>query len=100
MKMDVGSTINEKLTMTQREFFWMTYIGLFLRLKEIRFSTILMHVVVKVTERELWFKIKDVEVFLSSVEFALTIGLVFEDNTDVSHYVDISERLRLKEEYF
>lgn len=50
--------------------------------------------------RELWFKLNDVDIRFSLVEFAFVIGLVFKYDTKVSNYVDCSGRPRLKEEYF
>lgn len=76
--------------------------GQFLGLEEIRFSVIFMHAVLfrlincKDTNKELWFKINGVEVHFSLVKFAFVIGLIFRDDTKVSHYVDYTRRLRLK----
>lgn len=84
----------------------MTYFKQFLGLKEVWFSVIFMHVMLfclinnRVTKRKLWFIINGVKVCLSLVKFAFTTSLLFRDDTNVSHYMDILERLRLKKEYF
>lgn len=50
--------------------------------------------------QEIWFRLNNVEVRLSLIEFALVIGLIFKHNTEVSNYIDCAERPQLKEEYF
>lgn len=47
-------------------------------------------------KRELWFKINDVKVCFSPLEFAVVTGPILGLDMDVSAYVDCSRRPYLK----
>lgn len=49
---------------------------------------------------ELWFRLNGMDVYFSPMEFAFVTNLIFGHDVEVSHYVNCSERLILKEEYF
>lgn len=47
-------------------------------------------------KRELWFRINDVNVRFSPLEFAMVTGPILGHDTDVLAYVDCSRRPHLK----
>lgn len=97
--MDIVSIIRDKLMMTQKKMFWMTYFGHLLELEDIQFNIVFIHLELfyiinrKDPVRELWFRINDVDVMFSLVKFALMTGLMFEHDTKVSNYIDFLKTL-------